>query len=446
MKMSNHTKNNKSTARKADDGQHNNQRAVANLEKRISRVEQRTVTAPNNASRIQRFADSSRRDALGKSRHAAPSACLTQMEADYHHSCKTGQPCMPLTNHNIEPSIVKQKFTGRYLQSFTVGAGTSVQITVTGALNSNPDSNTPKAFSGLKMIGVGAAPTSQANAGPTGLGADPSGCVSWSGINANDSYIKQTTSAAAGYSVPLTSVPLCPFAAAINDGRVLRWQIGNIRVKTVNMTKGSDKGGLAYVISPTNTLPSASGSHPVSDLMTLGYFKTYEDMEIKGQGDGWVVVPPRDSASAFHYTSTATTSVELNSPAAYIILSNSAGVYNNVELMLEVDWVLAGQNVRGIGSPHVVPAEVQDRVNEVHAVMRSANILPSEQSGKEHIPAAMSLAGSPSLQAVAAGSLDPRAVQETTMSHLKRFVGKHAAALASAGAQHLVGAAAKFLA
>lgn len=423
----------KSKATRGDDGQANNQRALANIDRRLKLVEDRTVSNRNTLPLMNKVAQASRQGAL----KTKPEAFLTEMEAHHHACLKAGKFCDPLVNHNIEPSLIKQHYTGVYQTYLTVAPATSEQITVISvAGNSQPGSDSPKAFKCHQILAAGTSAVQAAIPGPASSSGLVRGCVLRNTVSAIDSYVVQTTSAVAGYCTIVPPVTECPFTTVLNDGRALRWQIGTVRIRAVNQTRGDERGGVAYVMSPTNALTASAGNQPNSYLTNKGIWKLYRDMNV-GTTERPVSVFPRSGLSAFHYAD-SNTSISLGNADVFICFSNPTNATQSVELLIEIDWVLSGNSIRGIGKPHLVPNSVQDRVNEAHEAMRAANVLPTEQGKDEHVPAALALASSPALQAMHAKSTEPRVVKESTFQQVKKLAGKHLPKLVEAGFSHLV--------
>jgi hypothetical protein len=430
---------------------------ISKIEKDLKRVESRTVSNKATAPAVNAFAERVRGGNLVP---RAPkvatdrgfieaSSFLTPEEIEFHGSCKDAQRVSyPLENNNIEPSIHQQQFTGRYMFNSTINSNTTVQFNIMSATSSLTDSDTPKSFSSPLLelaTGVYGVPGPADNATTYVSAAVTSGTLTAPstgsiGINSTVPFLGSSVQAHA-------SVVPVPWKGLMNDGSYLRWQLAAVRVRLINTTPGAKRGGMAYLFQPTNRLDQTNLGAPtvqIPKLSSLGVFKAYNDMTI-GSNKKPACLVPRSGLAAFHHAysgSGAAYTGDLGSAAAFVIMDNTTAEQQNYTLIIELDWMLAGLAVRGIAGPHLIPKSISDRAAEANNVMRVANIIPSEQSAKEHIPAAVALANSPALQL----AVHPRVIPQSKtgfMNHpvvqvAKSLVGRHARSIIESGVKGLL--------
>lgn len=427
--------------------------AKSRPDKLSKKVADRTISNQRVAKVSNNFAKATRKPSgsPGKgSVNLSARHLLTDQEVLHHEAVKRGaRTGFALLNENIEPTEVKQHFTTSYSFLANAVAGKSKQISLMSTVGQSASSSlpgeTPKAFGSMYLTGIGDAVTN-ALPGPCARSdaAQVSACV----VETTSDYGKlclATTSADGGFALAKTAVTECPFEySAVTGAHALRWQPICARIRVENVTIGSNRGGLGYVIQPTNAISGTTIDH--SALMNKGIYRVFSDGEIREDSnvDGWVTLEPRVGLCAFSGMVNSATSASLGEALGFIVLeSPGGGATQQFSIFLEIDWQLGGTAIRGIGLPHVVPGASQDRAREANQLMRTANILPSDQKGQESIPAALALHSSPALQQGISRVPHPRSGQHPVLSHIRKFLGKHVKTLAQAGLDGAIGAAAK---
>jgi len=416
-----------------------------NLGKRLAKVEERTISQQKTAKAVNSFAKSTNSTPMPTSFH--PHSMLTFEEAEYHDAMRGGEARPEsLLNDNIEPSLHRQLYRSDYEYTSTVPAEGTLQCTVMSATNSSPDSDTPKAFGAEPLANVGAV----GGFGYPGPASAADNSIKAAALLAHTESIhvmRLETDGGSPYANIVNPTRPCPFyvpGSIVDQGTILRWQLTKINIKVINRTVGAKRGGLLYIIQPTNRPLDLVGTSPKPiDFAQRGIFKAYDDCETKGPttNDGWVTLSVRDGLNAYHCAGAGPagtdTTNSLAGAAAYIVTEGPSEP-QDVTIMVKLFWCLAGSAVRGIAEPHSISREQSDRAAHANSVMRNANIVPSEQKGKQHLPAAIALSDSASLQAMVA----PR--QATTLDKVgaaihpavkvfKHFAGKHIKSLVNAG-------------
>ncbi len=434
-------KNVKTQAKHAANGQRNDQKAIAKMGRRIDQLESRTISSQKAAAESNRFADTVR-GAQALSNHKAPNPrvpvamVLTPEEEKYHAAMKTGgsSELFELVNNNIEASERVQHWKGLYEFDVTVASNDATQINILSAADYDAaGSDTPKSFASRYTtngngLGVSTIPA------PCGNGASSSGAVLTGSTGAADQVVNATTSFTGGAATARASNPACPFVAVNNVGSNLRWQLCRIGVKVINRTIGSNRAGIATLIQTTNPAYDLAAVHTLQDYNGRGIYRAFKDLEVceKHTEDGFVYMGVREGLRSFHHLEDSAGINGLEYSAAIIHLSGNVTASQQVRVFLKLDWYLAGTVVRGIAIPHVVSGEVQDRSREVNEVMRSAGIMPSQQTAGEHIAAAAALYANKGLQA-ALGHYKTLTSDHPAVKAVRGFLGKHVGALAASG-------------
>lgn len=428
----------------------------ASLKKSVRLIENRTVSNQRVAKAENSFANRVSKSSMRSSapRNLGAESFLTIQELDHHESVKRGSRArFALLNENIEQTEVKQQFTTSYEFGATAAVGGGFQVTLMSTCGQDPScpsaGDTPKAFGSLFLKGVGSA-IGTGLPGPCARSdvVQPSSCVLTGSLSTGTLALK-TTSAVSGFMLAKDAITACPFGYDATTGaHALRWQPVCIRVRTENVTIGSNRGGVGYLIQPTNALEGSTVER--SQLMNKGIYRVYDDGEISEpkNENGFATLEPRSGLCSFSgMRSDFETTESIGDAMCYIVLDNPSGVAQAFKVFIEIDWQLGGTLIRGIGSPHIVPASAQDRAREANQVMRSANILPSDQRGKESIPAGLALHASPALQSQLSGGRPiPRVGDKSAhpvLSHVKKFLGKHLHKIAEIGMEGAIAAASR---
>jgi hypothetical protein len=340
----------------------------------------------------------------------------------------------PLVNRNIESSQKIQGYTQSFLDYFTIATANSVQYTPLSSVGSSTaDANTPKSFSTPHVVIAG--PTTVVP-GPVGDGVYGPAPL----IRTNHAAIDEFDFATATSTLVNPLLPAL-LTAVRGDGSAFRWQLARIGFKATNVTKGADRGGMAILAQPRNKY-NASLFPKTGEYMPRGIYRTFDDMEVhakvtKENPDGFVYLDVREGLKAMHNSSTAAISAatECKGAAAYLLFSNPSGATQSMMIEVVLDWAISGAVVDGIATPHIVPASVANRVNEADAVMRAANIIPSDHAGRENVPAALALNESPAMQLAVSSTPLPRVktTSHPVVRRLAELAGKHASKLIAAG-------------
>lgn len=408
-------------------------------EKRLDKVADRTISNQKTAKALNSFAKSTKKTPMPTGVLPHPHAMLTVEEAKYHERMRGGEghPDI-LINDNIESSLHSQRYRTDYERRLTVEGNGAAQITIMAATNSDPGADTPKAFATVPLAHVGGA----ANYGYAGPCSNLDGSIKSAAVLLNNMPVTgmnlRTNSSGTFMDIVDPTRP-CPFTVpGDRSGSQLRWQLVKIQIRVINRTIGANRGGLCYIIQPTNRPTDLAdvGPQPI-EFAQRGIFKVFEDCETTGPStsDGWVTLSVRDGLNAYHANDVGSSN-SLVGGAAYVVMEPPSSD-QDIVVMTKLYWSLAGSAVRGIARPHVVSREQSDRAATANSVMRNANIIPSEQKGKEHIPAAIALNDSPALQAI----VTPRAtslaklggVLHPAVKAFKHFAGRHLRTLADAG-------------
>jgi len=419
------------------------------LRREVKRIANRTVSRSDTAKAINAQVAQSR-DPLSNPkpfRQVGPEHLLTSQELEFHSAMKEGSDVPhPLVNVNIEPSLTKQKFTTSYMSNLAVVAGTTQQLTVQSATDSHVASSTPKSFGTDNMLNVGAVGGVGTPGPVTVTGFSTPAALTQAATGSVGKVILQRSSSDFGYVTAVPAIVPPPFQATASDGATLRWQLAQIKFEVINKTIGSERGGIAYVIQPTNApLDLAAGTTDISQFMQRGIFKAFDDMQV-GRPNKPIVLDVREGLSAYHHSLT-NTSDSMREAAAFLVFTNDTAKIQNLTVITTLVWSLAGAVVRGFAKPHIVPGVVADRAAEANQAMRTANIIPSEQKGSEHLPALMALHSSPALQNQVSGMNPVRALSKVSahplIKHVLALAGRHLGSLAKAGFRGLVSLAAK---
>jgi len=413
------------------------------LSERLDKLEARTIPNQKVAAADRSMAAKVKKQPLPTTPHAH--AMLTEEEAEYHSALRGGtETPKPLINNNIEDSGHSQSFRSDYLVAVT--ANDYSQVTVISAVDSQVDSDTPKGFWSTPVLGVdgaglGGSPGPTTEGGATPLPA--AGVLHADSANPTPGVMMATTLNASGYMAAVPPVNPCPFVSPDNDqAAALRWQLVKLRVKVINTTSGQDRGGVGYIIQPTNRPRDLAGTRVAPmQFAARGIFKTLNNCETKSSDDDWVTLDVRDGLCAYHACGSGG-STDLTNSALFLYFDRSGAAPQTLRVYIQLHWSLAGTVVRGIAAPHVVCAQAADRAAETNMVMRNSNIVPSEQRGKEHIAAAMALHSSPALQAMTAVAAHSPLHYATKAVHdiahpavklVKQFAGRHLPRLVEAG-------------
>jgi len=410
-----------------------NQQGMA---KKLDVVADRTISNQRSAKAAQSYGDLARKPILGPKEHPHPHALLSAEEADYH-GCFQSQESIPkpLINHNIERSDHTQPYVSMHKVN---AAGTFIQCNVLSATDTGIDSDTPKGFWTKNILNVNGVGSSGVPGPAFNNASVPSAAVIY-GTSVSSGVIMDTSQAdGGGMTIAGSAVP-CPFVADVSSASSFRWQLTKIELKVLNRTKGSDRGGVLYVMQPINKQTDLQGTRPdPTVLATRGLFKTFQDCETKGKGtkDGWLTLSVRNSLSAYYGAGTGTYT-HLDTAALTVYADCTGSVAQNLEFEFRLSWSFAGTRMAGLAETYAPSVEAANQAATANEVMRRANIMPSDQTGKEHVPAALSLSGSPALQGMVSMAKDAGhlldASKPAVMSTLRHFAGKHLKALATAG-------------
>jgi hypothetical protein len=342
-----------------------------------------------------------------------------------------------LENQNIEKSIHQQSFTTYYQKNASVSANSSHQYTLLSSQSMSASSSTLKAFRTPLISNVGGAGV----LGVPGPAGDTAGHVAAAvvlgvaGVAGPGAIALDTTMFSGNTVSPISSTVASPWLAVLDSGREFRWQPVAARIRVVNNTIGSNRAGFTYIVQPTNAVEETVASATAASFANRGIFKVYQDMDA-GTEDKYVTVIPRNALNAFVEGTATGSGGSLRNAFAYVLLDNQSTALQVYTIFLEIDWVLAGTQLRGIAAPHVVPNSISDRVANSNAVMRAANIIPSEQNAKEHIPALLSLHESPSLQAMTSAAQPltrGNAKEHPLIKQARSMAGRHLGKLVDAG-------------
>jgi hypothetical protein len=421
------------------------------IEKRLSKIEARTLSNQTAAKTINSLARSTDKQPLPTSNDFLALAGSVD-----HDGLKRGDSVHPLINNNIEESLNKQKFTTCYFRNDTVTTGQSLQYVISSATSSSADSDTPKSFNTKLLANVDGAGL-WAVPGPVTrtAGGHPSAAVIRGNVNSDSAVMTETgqSTSPVGFFESIAPITPCPWAeSAASKGSELRWQLVSVEVKVVNNTIGVERGGVAFVMQTTNKFSDLLGAvRSPGDFMNRGIFRTYEDMNIGDpeKPNDWARFAVRDGLCAYHNGEAGNTAA-LDGSALIISFSNSTASMQRLIVEIKCHWSLAGSATRGIAKPHVVCQEAADRASEANQVMRAANIIPSDQKGKENIPAALALHSSPALQMMhniahrSPALTISKGVYDTAhplIKTIKKYAGRHLPRLVASGVQGLLKAA-----
>ncbi len=421
----------KNVAGKADRGQANDQRAIANLAGRLKTLEDRTISTRGVAKLENRQAERYHKLTPLPGRPAT-SPYLTESESSYHDWLKGRDDSLhhALPNFNVEPTIAKQKWRGRYKTMLTVGSNTTTTVLVNSAVTSSADygggaGETQKAFLSKVItnsggVGVAAVP------GPADSGGLTAGALLVGNQTGADAITLEGGSCTTpvGYYNVIASDPVCPFTGTSSDGNILRWQLVRIRVMTDNLTKGSDRGGQATIIQTRNNCNDIGATAQAAAFLNRGIYRVFDDMNITEPTTGttprWVSMDVRPGLQAFHCANTSSANARAGAAAAIIAFFNATTVSQSVMLYVELDWELAGTAVRGVATNHVVCPLAADHAREVSQAMRAAGVMPSQQGPAHSVAAGLKLANDRALQVATHG---PNAPRESIAASVKKIVG-----------------------
>lgn len=399
--------------KRGDNGQANNQRAIADLNRKVDLLESRTVSSRTNAADTNKFAAAVNVNPL-KTKGAKPKhdEYLLPHETKYHNWLKGDSDAEVnlLPNFNIEPSEVKQHWRGNYRIQVTVAAGTGKTMFVNSARGTTTDwggslGESPKAFASSQLMSCGGA----------AVPGIPGPCKSTSGVVAAAVTMGTLTSpvgvltdngqssSPSGYVSVYQSQPECPFECVIGSGAALRWQLGRIRVKSENITLGASRGGTATLLQPRNNINDVANNSDISVFMSRGIFRSFTDMQIRGEHGEWASLDVRPGLQAFHAPTSSTGYTQYHA-AAMVHLSNPTVNDQIVVVYLTLDWELSGAAVRGIGKAHIHCPLAADHAREVSEAMRAAGVIPSDQGPKQSIANGMKLANDRALQLATHGA------------------------------------------
>lgn len=430
------------------------------LEKRIARIEGRTVSTAAGAKADRALAKELRkRDTIinptSNKRPVAPSHFLTEEEALHHEFKRGGDRSFDLLELNVEPSIQKQHFVQHFSDLVVVANNSTVQYNVMGALKSAMGSTlTPKAFGSAALLNVDA-PAFLGMPGPGDYGGAAASPVTRMTGGGAGSYIFDTAAAAGGFATRVSAIETCPFGTN-NDtvGSYFRWQLTRIGVKVVNVTKGSDRGGEAILFQASHSVDAFTGlptTGPVASIQNLGIFKSFPDFEVsQKKSDGssdYIYFDTRLEHSAKHTYLGGYFIQTVGGSDLIVMLSNDCGSAQSVHVYFQLVWEIAGDSVRAIGLPHIIPKGVSNSVEEVKMVMTNANVIPSEVGAKHSVAAALSLNANPALQNQLSMVPVPRVPGPASLAHstigaLVKVAGPHLQKLAAAGVKGLIAHAA----
>jgi hypothetical protein len=98
-------------------------------------VRDRTISNQDAARAHNKYSERTRRPAMPTKAHLSPDKILLPEEQAFHQAKKDGlEVPFVLESHNIEPTIVKQRFTSKYMREITVPAANTMQLTVNSTL------------------------------------------------------------------------------------------------------------------------------------------------------------------------------------------------------------------------------------------------------------------------------------------------------------------------
>jgi len=375
---------------------------------------------------------------------------LTDEELAYHHGMKVGVSKYSLINENVEKSAFKQCWTSYFEYDFTCLPDSTDQFTVMttsgqGSATSSPN-QTQKSFNTSSLSGL----VTELGVATSGLPGPISVALVGQGAPlihtrgattiTNRMFI-DTTNDRTGTSIAVDPAITCPFTGL---GPVdIRWQPVQVRFKAINATSLVEKGGSAYLMQPLNHT-HITGVIDRSQMMGRGIFKAFPMCEVATGPDEWVVMEPRNGLCSFSGFDSGSPSSTLEDALAFIQFVNTTGSNQRITLIMEIDWQLAGLSVKGLAEPHIESDAASDRAKRVNSVLKTSNILPSEQKGRELIASGIAVHDNPAMQAV----LSPRLLTEASASqgshpvvkHLKEAFGHHLERLAKAGFSRLVSA------
>lgn len=429
-----------SVAKRADNGQNNNKRAIANDKRLLHTVADRTISNQTVASEVNKFVRHVHNEQPMRTVHAVPSNILTDDEVRYHNWISGAPGHSPiLPNYNVEPSLYTQPFTSRFMWTQNVPNGDCVTIVVAPNLSTAADNGgaagvTPKAFYTPKIL----------NAGSVGGIGIPGPCGNTVGnvqacvlvgtrTGGSDDVIVDTTASQspAGYMDVKQSKPVCPFTSVDNQGTQCRWQCGRIRIRTINETRGDQRGGLATLMQPQNSLEDVipTTATYLDEFIARGFYRSYPDLNVcsKHSDGAWVSLDVRPGQMAFH-TAMSSTSTYLHGASTFLQLSNPTNSAQTVKVFIEIDWEISGAVVRGISKPKVVSAQASDHARETSEAMRAAGVLPSDQKPKESVAAALKLKDDRALQLM--HGLD---TGKKVVDAVSKLAGSSTSGLAAAG-------------
>jgi hypothetical protein len=353
-------------------------------------------------------------------------------------------------NGNIEPSTESVGWTSHFAYPMSISASDSHTLAINSAQGSSLDGGQAKWFACNRFrLNSGSDVGSFGTPGPTGISpglatiapvvhsinqptsgsAADTFCLSYTQVN--DPF-----SGSPGHWWAPQQTPSCPFGSVAGGGDSIRWQLARIRIKVVNETKGTDKGGEAFVFQPKDKLIDQAG--PMDSITTVwamkrGIFKSYDQMNVvsgRKDTDGYEVFSVKDSLQAYHAIATDTTRIDssLTNAALLCLFSNTTGAVQKLRIFIKLDWKLAGAGIRGIGQstfPSTAEANLHASVNRA---MFEANVIPTEQKEAGAIASAMKYAHDRPLQ-IAHGDSTAASVGKT----VGKFLGQHARTLAASG-------------
>jgi len=350
-------------------------------------------------------------------------------------------------NNNIETSTECVGWTSHYAYPMTIGATTSQTIAINSAVGSTLEGGQAKWFAceRLRLNSSGtpgsgspcvvnsslAQPTPVVHGNNAPTSGDPADLFCLSYTQVSDPFV----GAPANWWAP-TQSPACPFGCFPGGGDELRWQLARIRLKIVNETKGTDKGGEAFVFQPKDRL--TNGAVPMDSISTVsamkrGIFKSYDQMNVvsgRKDTDGYEVFSVKDTLQAYHCVAADLTRVEthVSNAALLCLLSNTTGAAQKLRIFIKLDWKLAGSAIRGIGQSTFPSKAEADLHASVNRAMFEANVVPTEQKEAGAIASGMKYAHDRSLQ-LSHGDSTAASVGKT----VGRFLGQHARSLAASG-------------
>jgi hypothetical protein len=123
---------------------------------------------------------------------------------------------------------------------------------------------------------------------------------------------------------------------------------------------------------------------------------------------------------------------------AFVQVENNTDNPQTYQVLVEIDWQLAGLAVKGLASPHIENKVAGDHAERVNSIMQTANLSPSQQRSKgpgESVASAVAIHDSPALQAV----ISPTPFSATSpRSHpvarsMLAALGRHSVAIARSG-------------